>query len=244
MSKHLLRSFTAVVACVVLVLMAIGCASTTAQPKGNVVEMAKGEKPSPTRSGFLGDYSLLKPGEKDRAALVYVNPAAKWKTYTSIIVEPVQFWSGGDTISTADQQVLCSYFYNALRENLKKNFILTDQPGPGVMKLQTAITEASAATPILRSVSVIVPQAKALNMAQSLATGSCAFVGSAQVEGQITDSTTGERLGAAVDKRVGGQGIAAAAQWKWGDAQNILDLWAKKLPERIVELQQTGKSSD
>jgi hypothetical protein len=231
------RAFSAVAVFTFSICLALGCATSTSQPQSNVIDRARGDRPTVAQSGFLGDYSQLKAGEKDRAALVYINPLTKWSMYNSIIVEPVQFWSSGDTVPAADREVLASYFYNALRENLQKNFILTDKPGKGVMKLQVAITDATSATPILRSVSVIVPQARVLNTAQSLATGSYAFVGSAQAEGQITDSLTGERLAAAVDKREGGMSLSAAAQWKWGDAQNILDFWAQKLPQRIIDSQ-------
>jgi hypothetical protein len=239
------RVIKTIAVCLMVGCLIAGCASSqTSQPQGSIVDRSKGEQPSVTRSGFLGDYSQLQPGGKDRAALLYINPNAKWSTYHSIIVEPVQFWSSTDTVSPADQSTLASYFYNALRENLQKDFAIVDKPGPGVMKLQVAITDATSATPVLRSVSVIVPQARVLNTAQSLATGSYAFVGSAQVEGQITDSMTGERLGAAIDKREGGQALSAAAQWKWGDAQNVLDFWAKKLPQRLVDLQKYGSTRD
>lgn len=46
------------------------------------------------------------------------------------------------------------------------------------MQLQVALTNAAAATPGLRTVSVIIPQACILNSGQSLATGSYAFAGS------------------------------------------------------------------
>jgi len=72
------------------------------------------------------------------------------------------------------------------------------------MRIQIALTDATSATPGLRSVSVVVPQARVLNLVQSMGTGSYAFVGSAQAEAQITDSVTGERLAASVDKREGG----------------------------------------
>jgi hypothetical protein len=35
--------------------------------------------------------------------------------------------------------------------------------------------------------------------------------------------------------------LSAAVQWKWGDAQKVLDYWAEKLPQRIVELQKREK---
>ena len=176
--------------------------------------------------------------------MVYINPNAKWTSYHSIIIDPVQFWSSNDNVSPSDQGVLTSYFYNALRENFQKNFLIAAKAGPGVMRLQVAITDATASTPVLRSVSVIVPQARVLNSAQSLATGSYAFVGSAQVEGRIIDSVTGEVLGAAIDRREGGMSIKTAARWKWGDAQNVLDYWAQRLPARIVEVQELGVTSD
>jgi uncharacterized protein (DUF1810 family) len=57
-----------------------------------------------------------------------------------------------------------------------------------------------AAVPGLRTISVIVPQARVLNMAQSLATDSYAFVGSAEAEMKLSDSVTGALLVEAVDQ--------------------------------------------
>jgi hypothetical protein len=51
---------------------------------------------------------------------------------------------------------------------------------------------------------------------------------------------TGQVLGAAVDRRVGGGAISTAAQWQWGDAENAMDHWAELTATRIQELQ-TGK---
>jgi len=231
----------ALLASLFMTFFVAGCATTTEQPKAGIM----GEKAPLPHSGFLGDYSQLKPGKEGQAALVYLNPAAQWSKYNKIIIEPVQFWAAPDTqVPPSDQEVLASYFYNALKENLQKHFTLVDKPGPDVMKLQTALTDATASTPVLRSASVVIPQVRVLNTAQSLATGSYAFVGTAQAEGQIIDSRTGERLAAAVDKRAGGMGLKAAAQWKWGDAQNAMDYWAQRIAQRIVELQTQGKTSD
>ncbi len=223
------------VAVLAAICMFTGCSTTTA-PKENAVT---GQQPPVFKSGFLGDYSQLKPGGKDKALLVYINPAARWATYKSIIVEPVRCYSTAEvSIPASDQQVLASYFYNALRENLAKDFTLVDKPGPGVLKLQTAITDATASKPVLRTVSVVIPQARVLNGAQSLATGTYAFAGNTMVEGQIVDSVTGERLAAALDKRAGGMSVKAAAKWEWGDTQLAFDYWAKKISQRLVDLKE------
>ena len=221
-----------------------GCAKTEA-PSQNIVERAAGEQPAPVAtSGFLKDYSQLKPGTEGQTLLVYINPNAHWSKYTKVIIDPVQFWADPNTsVPVEDQQTLCAYFYNVLKENLEKSYTIVDQPGPDVMRLQVALTDATAATPGLRSVSVVVPQARVLNLVQSMVTGSYAFVGSAEAEAQIIDSVTGERLAASVDKRLGGMALSSAAQWKWGDAEAAMKYWAEKLSTRLAELKSGGQAS-
>ena len=66
-------------------------------------------------------------------------------------------------VSAAEQKALTDYFFQVLREQLGQKFQLVDEAGPGVMRLQVALTDAEAATPGLRTISTIVPQARALN---------------------------------------------------------------------------------
>ena len=208
-----------------------------------MIGKAMGETaPVPAPTGFLGsDYSLLQPGKEGQALLIYVSPNVNWSSYTKVMIEPVEFWDAADSsVSPADQQMLTAYFYNKLKEDLQKDFTIVDQPGPGVMVLRVALTSAEGATPGLRSISVVIPQARILNGIQSLATGSYAFVGGAQAEIKVTDGQTGQLLAASSDKREGGMSITTAAQWKWGDAENVMDYWAQKIAERAHQLQTTG----
>jgi hypothetical protein len=166
---------------VALCLLMPSC-STTAAPSQNIVRKMEGEAPPLVKtSGFLGDYSQLQPGKEGQTALVYINPNAQWAKYTKVIIDPVQFWAGADTgVPTDDQQILCEYFYNKVAENLQNaGYTSVTQPGPDVMRLRIALTDANAATPGLRSVSVVIPQARILNLVQSMGTGSYAFVGGA-----------------------------------------------------------------
>ncbi len=41
------------------------------------------------QSGFLQDYSQLKPGTDDQAALVYMKPGVDFKSYSKIMFERV-----------------------------------------------------------------------------------------------------------------------------------------------------------
>jgi uncharacterized protein DUF3313 len=224
-------------------LLASGC-STTVESTPQAAKSLESGGPLPASvTGFFGaDASKLAPGPQGGAALVWINPNVQWSNYTKIQLMPVEFWAAADSkVPPADQATLTEYFYNQLQTNLSKSFTLVDQPGPGVMTLRVALMDATTAVPGLRTISVIVPQARVLNLAQSMVTDSYAFVGSAEAEMKVNDSVTGELLVEAVDQRAGGMGIKSAASFEWGDAQNAMDYWAQKIPARILQLQ--GKSA-
>ena len=221
-------------------LLAVGGCSQTVESKPAVVQQqAENGETSAAVSGFFGsDASLLQPGKEGQVAMVYIRPDVQWAQYTKIMIEPVEFWDNPDTkVSPTDQHMLTAYFYTKLKETLQKNFTIVDQGGPGVLVLQVALINASTAVPGLRSVSVVIPQARILNGLQSLATGSYAFVGTAEAEMKATDSTTGQFLAGAIDKRAGGMALSTAAQWQWGDAENAMNYWSDKINGRLLELQ-------
>src|SRR5271170_5662183 len=239
--KRMARSMAAVG--LAAVLLASGC-STTVESQPSAAKALESGGPLPSAvTGFMGpDAARLTPGPEGGAALAWINPSAQWATYTKIQLLPVEFWAAADSkVTPADQATLSEYFYNQLQTNLSKSFQLVDQPGPGVMTLRVALMDATTAVPGLRTISVVVPQARVLNLAQSMATDSYAFVGSAEAEMKATDSVTGELLAGAVDQRAGGMGLKAAASFQWGDAQNAMDYWAQRIPNRILELQ--GKAA-
>jgi hypothetical protein len=202
-------------------------------------QAASGGQAAPSGAAqFLGsDASLLQPGAEGQAAYIYINPNAQWSSYKKVLLKPVEFWDTPDTsVSPDDQKMLTSYFFNSLQKNLQQNFTIVDQPGPGVITFAVAIINAEAATPGLRSVSLVIPQARILNYAQSVATGHAAFAGSAEAAFKATDSSTGQLLAESVDKRIGGMAVSNAAQIQWGDAEVAMDYWAQRITQRAVAL--------
>jgi hypothetical protein len=186
---------------------------------------------------FLGSSvcAMLTPTtDKKEADLRYVNPSAQWTQYSKVVIDPVSFWGGDDTkVSPKDQQILTTYFSRVLHEQLAKKFQVVDEPGPGVMKIQVALEDATMATPVLRSISVVEPHVRLLATLKYLATGTFPFVGSAQAEARISDAGTGQVLAAAVSKRVGGGSPKAVAVWELGDAENALTHWAEQMATRL-----------
>ncbi len=183
---------------------------------------------------LTNECNLLTAGAEGQARLRYVNPAAQWTQYKKVMIPPVAFFGDAKTkISASDQQTLVNYFHRVLQEQLAKKFEVVDEAGPGVLKLEVALNDAEAATPGLRSVSMVVPQARLLGSVKALSTGTYPFVGGAQAEARVTDAATGQLLAAAMDRRVGGGSMEAAAQWQWGDAENAMNAWAEQTVNRL-----------
>jgi hypothetical protein len=217
----------------------LSACSATTQGQVALQQQTPAGQPAPTGAAqFLGtDASLLQPGAEGQAGYVYITPNVQWSTYKQVLLKPVEFWdTPNSSVSPDDQKMLTSYFYNSLQKNLQQNFTIVTQPGPGVITVAVAIINAEGATPGLRSVSLVIPQARILNYAQSVATGHAAFAGSAEAAFKATDSSTGQLLAESVDKRVGGMAVSNAAQVQWGDAEAAMDYWSGRITERAVAL--------
>jgi hypothetical protein len=193
---------------------------------------------SVSESGFLGNYSQLKPGNDDQALLRYVYPNTNWAKYTKVIIDPVSIYAGKDSsLAKADQeerQALASYFSAALHEQLMKDYQVVNYPGPDVLVIRTAITDADSSMAALNTVTTIVPIGLALSTLKRGITGSDSFVGEAQCEIEISDSLSRQRLAAAVDKRIGTKALRSKFG-AWNDAKEAFDFWAEQLAKRLEE---------
>ncbi|MGH7180385.1 MAG: DUF3313 domain-containing protein, partial [Nitrospiraceae bacterium] len=212
-----------------------GCASTQ-------------EAKSVEKSGFLGDYSMLKEGKRGsffsqgaegESLWIYKNPDADWRKYKKIQLDPVTVWmSQKDSqlkdVSVEDRQRMAALLWAKLDESLRKDYEMTTSPGPDVMRIQAAITEAESSSVVMDMVTSIYLPAKVLAGGKSLATGVAGFAGSASAEVKITDSTTGNLLVAAVDRRGGTKSIGGS--WSsWNDVEESYRFWAEKMRYRACQ---------
>jgi hypothetical protein len=190
------------------------------------------------QSGFLGqDYERLRPGEEGEALLVYRNPEVPWRSYDKIKLDPVTIWAGEESdfedFSQPQRQELADTLYTMAHEELSQDFQMVDEPGPGVLQVQVAITDAQASHPTMDTISTVLPQALLLSQAKGLVTGKPGFVGEASVEVRATDGQTGELIVAAVDRRVGGKSVAGAPTDSWEDVREAYRYWAKQFRYRL-----------
>jgi hypothetical protein len=186
-------------------------------------------------SGFLGDYSALEPGRGDQAALLYIDPAADFAGYHSVAIDPVTIWRGAGTekVPEAELQALANYLHASLRQNLSQSFKVAEQPGPGTLRIRTAITEARGVNVPLNVASTVLPLSRLMSEVKNLATGTQAFVGRAAIEVEVLDGADNSRLVAAVDERTGTKTLRGAGG-TWGDVKEAFDAWAQLIAVRLA----------
>jgi len=208
----------------VMICLGTGCTSTVRRPAER----------SPVICGFLGAdlCAELQPGAKGEAGLRYVNPKGMFTQYDKVMIVMVSFFgSDPGKIKPQDEQRLTDLFYKNLHDALGTRYRVVDGAGPGVMKVEVVLLDAEAATPGVRSVTMVVPQLRVLSAGYALVAGTYPFAGGGQAAVKITDSMTEEVLGLAVDRRAGGGAIQTAAQWQWGDAENAIKAWSSQLAD-------------
>lgn len=211
----------------VLVFIAVTACATTQQANDVVT------------SGFLGDYSILREGAGDNEALRrYVNPIADWKNYTKVMIDPVQLWMGKSSslrfIPREERIRLTTLLLGKIRDGLLADYRIVREPGPHVMRISVALTEAKSSDTALDTISSILPTGYVVSGTKSLATGTGTFVGAASVEAKITDAEIGTLLAAAVDRRGGAKTLSGVTS-EWDDVEESFQYWASLLRYRLCQ---------
>lgn len=194
-------------------------------------------------SGFLGDYSGLVPDPKNGDLLLYEKNTSVLKKYNKFIFDPVTIYllpeSRDRGIDPDDLERLAKYFHDAVADELAKSgrYEIVTTPGPDVLELNVAITNveptggkknaavkgaATAATVgVAPGASLLVPRLS---------------VGKVGIEGEMLDSTSGDRLVAFVTSKGGRRWFSGFNQFKkWGDIEAAFRSWAKEFRQRLDE---------
>jgi hypothetical protein len=178
------------------------------------------------QSGFLGDYSQLTEKKENEALYVYVNPKADCHKYTKVIIDPVTLWAESETSPLAtldekDKNMLVTQAWGVLYDGMRKgNFQIVKEPGEGVLRLKSAVTEAVQAKVMVANVTAVAPYVWMAATVWGMGTGKWPFLGELAGEMEIVDSVTGERQMAGVDKVVGMLGGNMDPRVRWDDVRH------------------------
>lgn len=175
-------------------------------------------------SGYLVDYSLLKPRDDSEKTLYYEDKQAPWQSYKSIMFDEVVVKIHGDhagtSIAKEDLRKMRNYLQRALANAACSRLEFTNKPGEGVIMLRTAIVNL-----------------KPVNVAANVVSKGLFFVpvdfGQATIEGELRDSLTGRHLASIVDRKFGNFVDPTHSYTTWGAVEDAFDNWAEELGELL-----------
>ena len=184
-------------------------------------------------SGFLSDYSKLKPSPNFEQTLSYVreDAAKNVRKYVAIIVEPVVVYVATDAderrIPDRGRAALADYFQQAITNAVADAFPVMKEPGPLVLRLRSAIIGVDVGPDVS-------PEQKAALGGGALER--TVNIGKVGVEIELVDSETGEQIAAAVDRQNLGEGAGIASvtfsrEERFRAATQAFDGWARRLRE-------------
>ena len=181
-------------------------------------------------SGFLKNYAGFKPGGEGQPNLVYLNPNRNFRPYKKILIDHVVVYfnpkSENKGIDPLQLTELSQHFHQALVDALKDRYPIVKDPGEGVLRIRTAITDVESGSPVAGAATSVVPVGVTLNLIKRSTTGSSMAVGRASMEIELVDSLSGMRLAAAIDRREGGKRVVSG---RWTAVKEAFETWAQKL---------------
>ena len=159
-------------------------------------------------SGYLDDYSQLTPVETDDGsdALRWLSPDLAQRKFTRLWVKPIEFYpepTSSEQVSAQRLNEISRFMTATLREELAKDFELTTQPGPETAVLQFALTGVETPTEGLKPRNII--PVSLLISGISYAAGERDHIVVVYMEGETSDSITGQVLARGVRQAVGGR---------------------------------------
>jgi len=188
-------------------------------------------------SGFLVDYSQLKPGPKGGVAMVYRKKGVDFKKYNKIMLDHVVFYLKDDAenkgIDPVEMAELSEKFHKSAIDGLGAAYPLVDKPGPDVMRIRVAITDLELPSHTANAINTILPAGTAISTVKKGSTGKGPAVGEISMEFEFLDSETNQRIAAGVDRRAGGK---TESMNKLGTAEDAFKFWAQRLRMRLDEV--------
>jgi hypothetical protein len=193
-------------------------------------------------SGFLGDeYSKLEPDAGNKDWLIYFRTADVLRHSDTFILEPVKVFLVPEAqqrdIPQDQLDKLSDTFTKAMTEQLTAGgYKLVTEPGPGVMKLEFAITNVqpngnkkNAAATVTTDVALYGATPPGTGMLMPRLT-----VGRVSIEGQMVDSESGEVEMAFMTAKSGRRFFSGLKAFqKWGDIDAAFKGWAKNFRLRL-----------
>lgn len=207
-----------------------------------------GSQPIAIESGFLDDYSGLKPSDQSPSLRMYRDDAVRGG-FEKVFVRPVQVWRSAEKqladIPDADLQFLADSFYQAVTDPLRDDFELADKPGPGVLEISLALTLVVDKTGKVDFFSTEVPLPQILERLKDMGPATQAFVRDCALEAEFAELVPAKSIGGkpAKSKRVvkaaffdtrRGSDTPKDSVRNWEDLEKLFRQWGSRLDGQLA----------
>jgi hypothetical protein len=229
-----------------ILFVAAGCQSTGHSPdaggsaQGGTAAQgstAAGAGTVANHSGFLGDYSQLKPAPDREGVELYIDRSVDYRPYTKLMIDEVQvlYTPSADQPQAPPEAIarMRANFRQSLQQALAPTYQIVTTPGPDVLRIRGAITGVQAVKPPTGASDWL--PIKAIYNAGRAVTGTSARLVEMTAEMEALDPS-GKRVVAAVATRRGDKTLSQGEQVSWAELQSISDYWAKGFRGRLDEL--------
>lgn len=160
---------------------------------------------TPPPSQALSSSAYLRPTSDKTRPYAYRRSDANFAAYSRVMIPPTEIYAGLDAqfgkMSAADRQALAVYMHREFSRVLGRRFQLVGQPGPATLRARLTLTGAEASTPVLSTVSHVLPVGLVVNAGAQATGGRGTFSGWASYAVEIEDAQTGTLLYAHVASR-------------------------------------------
>lgn len=189
-------------------------------------------------SGFLPDYSKLEKIKDAKGSELqrWISPTYSKGQYQKILVEPVVFYpepKGSEQVSDQTLKDIQAYLSTSLKDVALKDRQQTSEPGPGVVRIQVAITAVATSAAGLKPYQLI-PVALIAQGAKA-ATGHRKQDAELYVEALLTDSVTNEPIAMAVRHGKGVELKNSQEQLTLDSVKSRIDSWALSVADTIAQ---------
>ena len=213
---------------VVASLFLSGCAST---PSG------AGASGPDTYSGFISDYSKIRPVEGREGVQRHIDRSANLKSYNKLYIDPVQIFVSADNTYKGVQpdamMRVTGAFYKAFVDSVTPAYQVVNAPGPDVLRVRLAITGVQPVSPPL-GVTDFIP-IKAIYNAGRAAAGEAPRMAELSAEIEVLDGQN-RQVAAAVVTRKSDSTLSQADRITWSDLSPIVYAWAKQFRQSLDEV--------
>jgi hypothetical protein len=165
-----------------------------------------------TPTGFLSDYTRLKPNPDRPGSLAWEKEGLDLRVYDQLLIEPVRVLLAADAYAKVPQEVqlkASEYFETILFETIDPYYSVVKEPGPHVLRVKLALTALDAAS--------------ASDGEPAVGTGGAAL------EGEFVDSVTGDSLLMVVSRIQGSDRGSADVDAEWKPVEGAFREWADRL---------------